>query len=339
MGGFIARLSPDREGAGAGIGSHPAAGRVLLVDDEPVNLELASEFLRGLDCEVLRASNGRTALELAVTGKPDVILLDVMMPGMSGFDACAALKADPRTAAIPVVMVTALNSVEDRVAALEAGAHDFLAKPLESVELRARVRSLLQLAAANRKLHRTQSVVEALARAVEAKDSGTEAHTARVAASAVALGRLAGLAGEDLEDLRLGAVVHDIGKIGVPDRILAKPGPLDEEEWVVMRRHVLWGEEIAAPLGGSGRLGEVIRHHHERFDGGGYPDRLAGSRIPLMARIVAICDAFDAMTQDRPYRPALTLEEAHRRLRTGAGSQWDAELVRLFIGISEPGPI
>jgi len=305
--------------------------RVLIVDDDPDHAALLETHLGRVDCHVDLVPSGEAALRYVALGAPDLILLDVHMRELDGFEVCSRLKASPETKLIPVVMVTALNSVQDRVRALDAGADDFLAKPVAGVELRARVTSLLRLKALYDRLDDTERIVYALARAVEAKDSYTEAHTTRVAAAAVALGRAVGLSGAELEHLYRGAMLHDIGKIGVPDDILLKPGELTPDEMQRIRMHPQIGEDIARPLRSAGDLLSIIRHHHERYDGAGYPDHLAGAEIPLLARIVAIADAFDAMTSARPYRPAREESEALQILRREAGAQWDPALVLAFL--------
>ena len=303
---------------------------MLVVDDVEANRRLLGAHLDTIECEVLEAEDGTTALA-AVSEGADLVLLDVQMPGMNGFEVCRRLKSAPETRLIPVVMVTALGQLGDRVRALEAGADDFLTKPVERVELEARVRSLLRLKAVYDRLDDSDRVIYALARAVEAKDSYTEAHTLRVAAGAVGLGDILGIGQEELDQLQRGALVHDLGKIGIPDGILHKPGRLSDEELRVMRQHPLIGEEIARPLHSAARFLSVIRHHHEWVDGSGYPDGLAGTTIPLLARIVAVSDAYDALISDRPYRPRKTPEEAIGVLRDGAGRQWDSRLVGAFV--------
>jgi putative two-component system response regulator len=232
---------------------------------------------------------------------------------------------------VPVVMITALNQVEDRVTALEAGADDFMSKPVERSELVARTRSALRLTATYRNLESAERVIFALAAAVEAKDSYTEAHTHRVGVSARRLGRRIGLGDEQQGALLRGGMIHDIGKIGVPDAILQKPGPLSLEERRQMQRHPELGERIARPLGSAASLLPIIRHHHEAYDGSGYPDGLRGNEIPIEARIVAVCDGFDALTSTRPYRRGRTVGEAVAVLRAGGGAQWDPDLVQTVI--------
>jgi putative two-component system response regulator len=303
---------------------------VLAVDDGAANRELISAYLAGIDCEVRLAEDGETALEILEADPPDLVLLDVQMPGMDGYEVCRRIKSMPRGRLLPVVMITALNQANDRVAALEAGADDFMAKPVERAELVARVRSALRLKALYNTLNSAEQVIFALAAAVEAKDAFTERHTQRVGESARYLGRRLGLPEYALDTLYRGGIIHDIGKIGVPDAILLKPGPLDELETSRMRAHVAIGESIVRPLQTAANMLPIIRHHHERYDGRGYPEGLRGREIPRLARIVAVCDSFDALVNDRPYRARLTTEEAVRVLRAGAGSQWDPEVVEIL---------
>ena len=304
---------------------------VLVVDDRELNLELLSDYLAAADCQVITAQEGHAALAIIERSEPDLVLLDVMMPGLDGFEVCRRIKADPRHRLLPVCLVTSMNQSHDRLQGLEAGADDFIVKPVDRVELVARVRSLLRLKMVYDRLDDAQHVILSLARAVEAKDRSTESHTERVGRAARSLGAAAGIKGELLEDLSLGGVIHDIGKIGVPDALLLKPGPLTPDEVVLMRTHVLIGEEIVRTLRFARGLLPIVRHHHERWDGRGYPDGLRGEDIPLPARIVAVCDAYDSMISDRPYRRAFSPAHAVEVLRQGAGSQWDARLVELFL--------
>jgi putative two-component system response regulator len=312
---------------------------VLVVDDHPLNLELIEGCLADVECRVITATDGIEALELVKKDRPDLVLLDVMMPRMDGYEVCQRLKDSPEGKLLPVVMVTALGQIADRVRGLEVGADDFIVKPIERVELVARVRSLLRVKQLYDRLDDAQRTIFSLARAVEAKDRSLESHTERVGTNARRLGEALGLAEEHLDDLLWGGVIHDIGKIGIPDSILLKPGPLTVEEFDIMKQHVFTGEEIARPLRSAHDLLPIIRNHHERIDGTGYPDGLSGDNIPLGARIVAICDAFDAMISDRPYRRGLTHANALATLTAGAGTQWDAQLVAIFQTlVSEPLP-
>jgi cyclic di-GMP phosphodiesterase len=304
---------------------------VLVVDDVAANRELIEACLAGIDCEVELAADGPSALRLMESAHPDLVLLDVQMPGMNGHEVCQRIKADPGTRLVPVVMITALEETEDRVKALEWGADDFMTKPVQRIELVARVRSALRLRALYNTLDSAEQVIFALAAAVEAKDELTERHTQRVAEAARSLGERLGLPQASLDALYRGGIVHDIGKIGVSESILLKVGPLNSQEWSRMQAHPIIGENIVAPLQSGTSLLPIIRHHHERFDGQGYPDGLRGDEIPILARIVSVCDAYDALVNDRPYRPGLRREEAIETLRQGAGSQWDPELVELLI--------
>jgi putative two-component system response regulator len=303
---------------------------VLVVDDGAANRELIEACLAGIDCEIRTADNGITALAMIEAAAPDLVLLDVQMPEMDGYEVCSRIKARHRGQLLPVVMITALDRSQDRVMALEAGADDFMSKPVERIELVARVRSALRLKALYDTLDSVEQVIFSLAAAVEAKDSLTERHTRRVGESARLVGELMKLPESDLEALYRGGIIHDIGKIGIADSILLKPGPLDMEEQVRMHAHPIIGEAIVRPLGSGTNLLPIIRHHHERFDGTGYPDRLRGAQIPRLARIVAVCDAYDALVSDRPYRPGLSPKEAMAILHRGSGTQWDPEVVSLF---------
>jgi len=303
---------------------------ILVVDDVEANRSLLENFLGHLDCRVTDAADGQSALAAADRQPPDLVLLDAQMPGLDGFEVCRRLKAAPATRLTPVVMVTSLSAVNDRVKALQAGADDFLSKPIDRVELVARVQSLLRLKATYDRLEDAQQVILSLGLTVEAKDPYTEAHATRVATTSRALAELVGVQGPRLDDISFGAAIHDIGKVGIPDAILLKAGPLTDEEAEIMRRHPGIGAEIVRPLRAAPGLTEIIRHHHEHVDGSGYPDGLWGPEIPLAARIVAVCDAYDALVSDRAYRPGRSSTEALGVLRAGAGKQWDTKLVEVF---------
>ncbi len=303
---------------------------VLVVDDGAANRELIRAYLSQIECDVLLAEDGPTALSVIELSPPDLVLLDVRMPRMDGYEVCRRIKAMPRGRLLPVVMITGLSQTTHRIMALEAGADDFLAKPVEAAELNARVRSALRLKELYNTLDSAEHVIFSLANAVEAKDSFTERHTQRVGESARLLGQRLGMPETLLDTLYRGGVIHDIGKIGVSDSILRKPGPLDPAEVPQMQAHVAIGESIVRPLHSTSGLLPIIRHHHERFDGLGYPDGLRGREIPRVARIVSVCDAFDALVNDRPYRTRRSTEEALAVLRAGAGTQWDPETVDLL---------
>ena len=303
---------------------------VLVVDDSAPNREMIRMYLSTIDVDVQQAGDGVSALEMIEARAPDLVLLDVRMPRMDGYEVCRRIKAMPRGRLLPVVMITGLSQTTHRVMALEAGADDFMAKPVEGAELIARVRSALRLKELYNSLDGAEHVIFSLATAVEAKDAFTERHTQRVGESARFLGQCLGLSDTMLDTLYRGGMIHDIGKIGVSDSILHKPGPLDPIEVPQMQAHVAIGESIVRPLRSTSGLLPIIRHHHERFDGLGYPDGLRGREIPRAARIVSVCDAFDALVNDRPYRVRRSTEEALEVLRAGAGSQWDPEAVALL---------
>jgi putative two-component system response regulator len=303
---------------------------VLVVDDGAANRELIEACLAGIDCEIRTAEDGRIALRMIEQDAPDLVLLDVQMPGMDGYEVCARIKHGPRGALLPVVMITALDQTQDRVMALEAGADDFMSKPVERVELVARVRSALRLKSLYDTLDSVDQVIFSLAAAVEAKDSLTEKHTQRVGERARLLGERMNLPEADLDALYRGGIIHDIGKIGLPDSILLKPAPLDPDEQLRMRTHPVIGENIVRPLRSGNGLLPIIRHHHERYDGEGYPDGLRGEQIPRLARIVSVCDAYDSLINDRPYRPRRSPQDAMAILNSGAGVQWDPKIVSLL---------
>ncbi len=305
---------------------------VLVVDDGETNRALVEAFLGDLDCSLRSAVDGESALAAIEDETPDLVLLDVQMPGLDGYEVCRRIKARPGGRLLPVVMLTALDHANDRVLALEAGADDFMTKPVDRVELVARVRSALRLKALYDTLDSAEHVIFSLAAAVEAKDSYTEKHTHRVAENARMIGSRMGLPERALDALYRGGIIHDLGKIGVPDAILMKPGPLDPDELRRMRMHPEIGESIVRPLRSGVPLLPIIRHHHERIDGRGYPDGLKGRAIPHLARIVAVCDAYDALTSDRPYRRARSAGEAIDILVAGSGTQWDSEAVDVLVG-------
>ena len=308
---------------------------VLVVDDDPLNVEVLSAYLENEGYQVQTASNGLEALQAVTAAPPDLIFLDAMMSGMDGFAVTQQLKAAPSTRLIPVVMITALSSLEDRVHGIDVGADDFLSKPVNRQELITRARSLLRLKRYLDELENAEHVILALSRAIEARDGYTEQHTERVTARAVALGERIGLVEGALRQLYQGGMLHDVGKIGIPEAILGKPGRLTAEEFDLMRQHPVLGVEICRPLRSSliSQALPIIRHHHERVDGKGYPDGLLGEDIPLVARITAISDAYDAMTSDRPYRRGMPAPTAIEILRDGAGTQWDRDLVAEFTSL------
>jgi putative two-component system response regulator len=310
-------------------------GRILVVDDAEPNRELIKVYLERAGHEVLTASSGPDALQILQRLPVDMVLLDIMMPNVDGYEVCSRIRQMPATRVLPVVLVSSLDDRTDRLRGLDAGADDFLSKPVKQTELLGRVRSLLRVKRLSDQLDSSEAVIFALARAVEAKDAYSEQHTSRVADYARAIAAAAGLNQEDQGNLYRCGMVHDIGKIAISDLILLKPGKLTEAEFESMKRHSIIGEEICRPLRSAAYLAPAIRHHHEHWNGNGYPDGLKEIAIPMSARIVAISDAFDALTTDRPYREAMPLENARTILQEGRGVQWDPEMVELFLGLPE----
>lgn len=311
----------------------PCAGTrpyVLIVDDDPDVAGLLQKLLAGDGHRAAVAGDGGEALALVAARQPDLVLLDLDMPRLGGFEVCRRLKGDPATRLIPVVILTGREE-EARLPAWELGADDFVRKPFRAAELLARCRALLRLKAAVDELDSAHAVVFALARAVEAKCPYTRGHSERVTALALALAGRLGLAPAEREVLRRGGLLHDLGKISVPDAVLNKPGPLTEEECELVRRHPAEGARIVEPLGSLRDVVPLIRWHHERPDGKGYPDGLAGDGIPLLARVLAVADVYDALSSPRPYRGALLPGQCLDLLRRGAaGGGLDPELVRCF---------
>ena len=291
----------------------PASPTVLVIEDDPANRALLTAQLERAGYRAATAADGPSGLAAALETAPDVVLLDIGLPGMDGLEICRRLRADPRTVAMPVVLLTGRTSVDDVVAGLDAGADDFLAKPYHEAELLARLRSARRLALVMAEMESAQGVVAALANAVEAKDTMTEHHCQRLAGLAHLLATAAELDPVSIKGVVFGALLHDIGKIGISDGILKKPGALTDDEWIEMRRHPIIGEQICRPLASSREFAPIVRHHHERWDGGGYPDRLKGEEIPIGARIVGLVDAFDAIVHDRPYREAGSIGERRSR--------------------------
>jgi putative two-component system response regulator len=310
------------------------AGKVLIVDDEDANVVLLSLIMSRLGYATATAADGEAALSAVIRERPDVILLDVNMPRLDGFEVCRRLKGDPATRLIPVVLITGLLAVEDRVRGIEAGADDFLSKPFVQLELEARVRSLRRLKRYTDELDSAASLILSLGRTIEARDPGTQGHCERLATYATALGAHLGLSDDQQLALYRGGYLHDVGKVGIPDAILLKPGRLDPSEYIVMQQHPVIGDSICREMRLLQDVTPIVRHHHERADGTGYPDGLAGDEIPLLAQVLAIVDVYDALTSDRPYRTAIASEQACGELRTEARRGWkNARFVEEFVSI------
>lgn len=334
----------------------PKPQTILVVDDTPENIDILNEILGGT-YNIKVAGNGETGLKIASSkNPPDLILLDVMMPGIDGYEVCRRLKANESTKKIPVIFVTTKGEVEDETTGFQLGGADYITKPVSPPIVRERVKTHLALYDQNRVLEekvqeRTIQLKQALdglkrasldtiyrlSRAAEYRDEDTGTHILRMSNFSAAIARKMGLSEEVVESLLYAAPMHDIGKIGIPDRILLKPGKLDPDEWDIMKRHSRYGSSI---LEGSNqgfiKLGETIAStHHEKWDGSGYPSGLKGKEIPIEGRVVALGDVFDALTSKRCYKPPLPLEDAYKIIKDGKGSVFDPEVVDAFFAVED----
>lgn len=316
---------------------------ILVVDDTPHNLDIARNILH-TEYRVRLATNGEIALKLIHKQKPDLILLDIMMPGMDGYEVCRQLKADPRYTQIPVIFVTAMDSREDEAKGLALGAVDYISKPINPSILKARVKTHIALYDQHRALEekvnkRTKElyetrlqIIQNLGRAAEYKDNETGLHVIRMSNYAKLLAIHAGVPDEEVTLIYNAMPMHDVGKIGIPDHILLKPGPLTAEEWAIMQTHPQIGADIIGdgshPLMNYART--ISLTHHEKWDGSGYPNQLQGDQIPFIGRLAAIADVFDALTSERPYKKAWTIEDAVDAIHEGAGKHFDPALIPVF---------
>ena len=305
---------------------------VLVVDGDPSNSANWEALLISQGCEVISARSGEAALRLCRKVQPDLVLLNDLLPDVPGLEICRQLKADPCNRLTPVVLVTATDSDAFALEAREAGADDFWGQRPTSSEAIRRLQSLLQLKTYIDE--QAETVIFSLAQSIEARDPFDGGHGARVSSNAVRFGKSMGLSKSDLDKLRIGGLVHDIGKIGIPDAILSKPGPLDAEEIGIIEQHPIVGERICAPLKSLRHVLPLIRHHHERVNGEGYPDGIWGDRIPLTVRILQIVDICDALTSDRSYRQTLSLPDALIVLYEEAARGWlDEALLNHFASL------
>jgi putative two-component system response regulator len=306
-------------------------GTILVADDQAANRELLDELLTAQGFRVVTVPDGAAAVEELSKTQVDLVLLDVMMPHLNGFEVCQKIKSNPETYLIPVVLITALSDKQDRIEGIKAGADDFLTRPVDRVELLARVGSLLKLKHRTDELERAEAVLFTLAESIEGKDPYTHGHCKRLSNYSARLGEHLGLAENQIIALHRAGVVHDVGKIAVPDAILLKPGKLSEQEWKLMREHPVVGERICAPLKSFRLVLPIIRHHHEKLDGSGYPDGLRGDAIPITARILQIVDVYDALTTERPYKHAFSITDALQTMKEEvAKGWWDPHIFEQF---------
>jgi len=306
--------------------------RVLLVAELETERRMMASMLRREGCRIVEAGDGQTALEHLGSQRFDLVILDRDMTQMDGLECCHRIKSERKTSLTPVLMVTAIRSVLDEIAGIQAGADEYVSKPLHPEVFRTRTRALIRHKNAIDRLEETETILFALAQAVEKRDHYTAGHCQRLALFSVAFGMRLGLGHPQLLALYRGGYLHDIGKIAIPDSILFKAGRLSEDEWTLMKTHSVRGEEICRPLHSLEKVLPIIRNHHERWDGGGYPDGLSGQRIPLLARILQLVDVYDALTSDRPYKAAFSGEAALETIVAEMRMGWrDPELTEAFI--------
>lgn len=305
--------------------------RILVVDDHPSSRMTAVALLTFEGYDVLESESGAAALAQVLDTSPDLILLDVMMPGMDGYEVCRRLKSDERTRLTPVVFITALDDRRARLRGIEAGGDDFLTKPFDQLELSARVKSLIHQKRLNEDLDHAKQVLFSIARTVESRDPNTGDHCERLVVRGKAFGEYLGLSRSEVRDLTWGGYLHDIGKVGIPDAVLLKQGKLTADEWQTMKQHVSIGEQICLPLRTMRGVLPIIRHHHERWDGSGYPDGLVKNEIPYMAQVFQMVDIYDALRSERPYKKAFSSDEALKMITEEADKGWrNPKLVEQF---------
>jgi putative two-component system response regulator len=314
----------------------PNAGRVLVVDDNQEVTTVLERLLRQNGYAVEVAHDGMAALQFIETSAPDLVVLDVVIPRLNGFDLCRRLKQDVSTRLLPIVLVTGNSERDKRIEGAAAGADDFLSKPVDAEELLTRVRSLVRLKRYTDDLDSASSIIMMLAVMIESRDGYTVGHCHRMANYAAALGRHLGLRDEDLQTLRRGGFLHDIGMLAIPDTVLRKPGPLEPEEYELIKSHPVIGDGLCAHLRSLQPVRAIVRHHHERLDGSGYPDGLRGDDIPIVAQMIGLVDVFDAITTQRAYHAVRPTEHAIEVLRDQARRGWRRhDITECFVAMIE----
>ena len=321
--------------------TQPGTCRILVVEHVEDTRRLMARLLSSQGYVVEGVTDGEHALSVISKAPPDLIMLDVQMPGLSGFEVCAAIKRNPATRFTPVILVTGMRDRESRIEGIKAGADEFLAKPFDGAELEARVHSLLRLKRSTDELESAESVILSLALTVEARDPYTNGHCERLAHYAFALGQQIGLSPDELSVLQHGGYLHDVGKVGISDSVLLKRSKLTRAEFIAMQQHTVIGDRLCGNMRSLASVRLIVRHHHERLNGSGYPDRLRGEQVPLLAQVVGIVDAYDAMTTSRVYRSACSRDYALSELKSDAAKGlFRPDLVDAFIttepALSEP---
>lgn len=324
-----------------------AQPRILVIDDESIARITVEALLSSENYEMHFAESGAEGISLAAEIQPDVIILDVMMPGMNGFEACRRIRATPGISEVPVLLVTALDDRESRISGLKAGADEFITKPYDIFELLLRIQNMTNLNRYRKltdqrltllKLHTElidayDKTIEGWSRALDLRDKETEGHTLRVTEKTLQLAQAAGLNETDQLHIKRGGLLHDVGKLGIPDSILLKPQALTPEEWVIMKRHPEYAYDWLSPIEYLRPALDIPYCHHEKWDGSGYPRGLKGTEIPIAARLFALADVWDALTSDRPYRGAVKTTEAWKYIREQTGRHFEPDAVEIFFNV------
>lgn len=319
--------------------SGSALPKVLVVDDMVTNRKLLGYVLRPSEFRLVEASDGTQALDVLRKEEIDIVLLDVMMPGIDGFETCRRIRQELGLTSLPVIMLTSMGSPDDVAKGMAAGADGYITKPFNSVELLTRVKAEIQRKLLTDRVIDAEMALLSMGRMVEARGNNVGDHCDRLAHAGVAFGKALGLGHDDLEALRQGSVLHDIGKLGIPEAILFKKGKLDAEEWQIMKQHTVIGEALCSPLRTMQRTADIARCHHEKWNGSGYPDGLKGEEIPLVVRVFQIVDIFDALSSERPHKPAFSTEKVIEVMKQEtADGFWDPKLMEVFLNLLQDHP-